>query len=85
MNGQWVGFAAVICMFGGPFIVGGIWMILRAWERVTIQAQEIELKHRLLDAGMTPDEIERVLNAGSAAADRHADAAEAPRDAQSVA
>ena len=85
MSGDWVGFAAVICMFGGPFIVGGIWLILQAWERVTIQAQEIELKHRLLDAGMTPYEIERVLNAGSATAERSAADVAATRDAQSVA
>jgi hypothetical protein len=66
MSPEWIGFATIICMFGGPVLVGVVWVIARAWSRVSMYEREIELKHRLLDAGMTAGEIERVMNAGGA-------------------
>ena len=67
MDHNIIGFTAVLCIFGGPLIAGLVWTICHYWAQVAIRQSELELKHRLLDAGMTAGEIERVVNAGRAA------------------
>lgn len=69
MDDNIVGLAAVICLFGGPLIAGIVWIICQTWARIATHQGEVELKHRLLDAGMTASEIERVVNAGRATED----------------
>ena len=63
------GLVAVLCLFGGPMLVAIAWIVANAWCKASTHASDTELKHRLLDAGMTADEIERVINAGRAAAE----------------
>ena len=60
-----VGLTAIILIFGGPLIGGVVYMICQSWVRVTNHEKDVELKHRLLDAGMTAAEIVEVMNAGS--------------------
>jgi hypothetical protein len=50
----------VLCIFGGPFIVGG-WV---AWLGHRRKELKIELKREMIAAGMSADEIVQVLNAG---------------------
>ena len=58
------GLVAVILLFGGPMLVAIAWIASHAWLKASTYASDTELKHRLLDAGMSVDEIERVMNAG---------------------
>jgi hypothetical protein len=64
MDHNVVGLAAVVLLFGGPLIAGIVWIICHTWAQVATHQGELELKHRLLDAGMTASEIERVVNSG---------------------
>ena len=59
-----IGMVAVVCIFGGWIIVAIARSISKAWSDIRTREGELELKHRLLDAGMSADEIERVVNAG---------------------
>lgn len=71
-RGELVSLVSVACLFGGPVVVGVVWIVARFGSRTIIHARDLELKHRLLDAGMTADEIERVIDAGrTSKAEKH--------------
>jgi len=59
-----VGFTAVICLFGMPFICGVVAIISHAWVKAACHQEDVNLKHHMLAAGLSAEEIERVLNAG---------------------
>ena len=60
-GGNLLGLVAIVCIFGGPFLVGAwaLWLAHRKHER------QDEMKREMLERGMSADEIVRVLNAGS--------------------
>ena len=71
-RGELVSLVTVACLFGGPVVVGALWVGAHFWSRAMMHARDLELKHRLLDAGMTADEIERLINAGrNSEAEKH--------------
>jgi hypothetical protein len=58
------GILALLLIFGGGFLVAIVAIVANAissWKRTE---REVDLKHRMLDAGMSAADIERVLNAG---------------------
>lgn len=59
-----IGFTAIICLFGLPFVCGVTAIISRARVKISCHQKEVDLKHHMLASGMSADEIERVLNAG---------------------
>ncbi len=59
-----VGLTAVICLFGLPFLCGIIAIVASAWTKAACHQKDVDLKHHMLAAGMSAEEIERVLNAG---------------------
>ncbi|MCH9653652.1 MAG: hypothetical protein K0U86_17920 [Planctomycetes bacterium] len=60
-----VGFTAIICLFGLPFVCGLTAILSRAWIKIACHQKDIDLKHHMLASGMSAKEIERVLNAGN--------------------
>lgn len=73
-----IGLVAVILLFGGPLIAAIAYFVCQAWVKVANHEKDVELKHRMLEAGMSVDEIERIMAAG-----RDAQAASVP-DAPAV-
>ena len=63
-GGEIVGLVSVICIFGGPMIVGAIYAVMGHWAKVARHREDVDLKHKLVDAGFSVEEIERVMNAG---------------------
>ncbi|QDV50106.1 hypothetical protein [Gimesia fumaroli] len=59
-----IGFTAIICLFGLPFVCGVTAIISRAWVKIACHQKEVDLKHHMLASGMSAEEIEQVLNAG---------------------
>lgn len=59
-----IGFTAIICLFGLPFVCGVTAIISRAWVKIDCHQKEVDLKHHMLASGMSAEEIEQVLNAG---------------------
>ena len=64
MNGDLVTLVAVSCIFGGPMIVWAISAGVGAWTKVAKHREDTDLKHKLVDAGFSTEEIVRVMNAG---------------------
>ena len=54
---------AVICVLGGPFLVAALAIVSKSVERAFRHSRDVSLKMRLADAGMSADEIERVVRA----------------------
>ena len=48
----------------GGVLVAIVGIIAKSCEKVSKFEKEIDLKHKLVDSGMAPDEIETILNAG---------------------
>jgi divalent metal cation (Fe/Co/Zn/Cd) transporter len=65
-SGDITGLVAVVLIFGGPLIGSLVALIVNGWIKTARHREETELKHRLVDADFTADEIERILNAGPA-------------------
>ncbi len=65
VNNNLITLAFVICIFAGPGIAYITKEALAAWERVQKHRENAALKHRLIEAGMTADEIIRVVECGS--------------------
>jgi hypothetical protein len=72
MNGQswdalWKNLPAILAitlMIGGGLLIAVIGIITKAWQ-VNRESHRIAiLKHEMLDRGMSPDEIVKVLEAG---------------------
>lgn len=59
-----IGFTAIICLFGLPFVCGITAIISRAWMKIACHQHDVDLKHHMLAAGMSAEEIEQILNAG---------------------
>ncbi len=59
-----VGFTAIICLFGLPFVCGLTAIISYAWVKIACHQKDVDLKHHMLASGISAEEIERVLNAG---------------------
>ena len=57
--------AVIAIVFGGPTICAVSFAVCHSWVRVTNHKYDVELKHRLLDAGMTAEEITSVMNSGA--------------------
>ena len=57
---------AILLIFGAPFAVGALWIVVHAVTTVVNNWREVGLKTRMIDLGMSADEIERVMNAGRA-------------------
>lgn len=55
-----VGIIAILSIFGGPFFIGA-WV---AWLKHRRKELQVELKRDMVAAGMSADEIIRVLEAG---------------------
>lgn len=66
-------------LFSSPFIIPvvaivaglGVPIISSAWASVERHKQECELKRSMVERGMSVDEIERVLQAGSSSDKKH--------------
>ena len=63
-GGEVVGLVSVVCIFGGPLLVWAISSVMGYWAKVAKHREDVDLKHKLVDAGFSVDEIERVMNAG---------------------
>ncbi|MFQ5733752.1 MAG: hypothetical protein ACE5KM_17580 [Planctomycetaceae bacterium] len=63
-GGQIVGLVTIICLFGGPLIVGVVYAIVNGWKNVAKHREDVDLKHKLVDAGYSADEIVRIMQAG---------------------
>lgn len=63
-GGEIVGLVAVVCIFGGPMLVWAVSSVMEHWEQVAKHREDVDLKHKLVDAGFSVEEIERVMNAG---------------------
>jgi hypothetical protein len=63
-GGEIVGLVSVICIFGGPMLVWAISSVMDHWGKVAKHREDVDLKHKLVDAGFSVEEIERVMNAG---------------------
>lgn len=61
---QVIGLVTIVCLFGGPMIVGVVYAIANSWAKAVRDREDADLKHRMVDAGFSVEEIERVLNAG---------------------
>jgi len=68
-GGEIVGLVSVICIFGGPFLVGIVYAVMKQWAKVARHREDVDLKHKLIDAGFSVDEIERVMSAGRSQGD----------------
>ncbi|WP_417378922.1 hypothetical protein [Gimesia sp.] len=58
------GVTAVVCLVGLPLVSGVTAIISHYWSKTVCHQEDVNLKHHLLAAGMSAEEIERVLNAG---------------------
>lgn len=64
-GGELVGVFALVSVFSVVFLVAVVSIIAGTclhWKKTQVQA---DLKHRMLDAGMSAADIERVLHAGA--------------------
>ena len=59
-----VGLITIICLFGGPMIVGVVYAAVNGWKNVAKHREDVDLKHKLVDAGYSADEVVRIMNAG---------------------
>lgn len=57
--------AAVLIVFGLPTLAGIIWILAAYWHKVRRAEIEAGLKLKMLDQGMSADEIVRVLQVSS--------------------
>ena len=71
-----IGLVTIILLFGGPSICGVVALIVKAWVKTARHRDDTDLKHRLVDAGFSVEEIERVMNAGRTIAENEGDGAE---------
>ena len=72
-GGEIVGLVMIICLFGGPAICGIVYAVVQGWVKTVRHREDTDLKHRLVDAGFSVEEIERVMNAGRKQKDSDAD------------
>lgn len=63
-GGEIVGLVSVVCIFAGPMLVWAIHTVMEHWAKVAKHREDVDLKHKLVDAGFSVEEIERVMNAG---------------------
>jgi hypothetical protein len=63
-GGEIVGLVAVVCIFGVPMLVWAVSSVMDHWQKVAKHREDVDLKHKLVDAGFSVEEIERVMNAG---------------------
>ena len=63
-GGQIIGLVSVVLLFGMPLIVGVVHAITSGWKSVAKHREDVDLKHKLVDAGFTAEEIVRIMNAG---------------------
>lgn len=54
----------ILLIFGAPFVVGALWIVVHAVTTVINNWRDVGLKSRMIDLGMSAEEIERVINAG---------------------
>jgi hypothetical protein len=66
--GHITGLVAVVLLFGGPVLVWIVCEIARNWRKVRISEHLSVLKQSMIERGMCADDIERILNAGTAPA-----------------
>ena len=64
MDGKIVGIVAIVCVFGLPVVLGVFHILSSTWLNAVNHARDTELKHRLLEAGMSANEIAQVMDAG---------------------
>jgi uncharacterized membrane protein YozB (DUF420 family) len=55
---------AIALTIGGGLLIAAIAVITKAWQVNRESHRTAILKHEMLDRGMTPDEIVKVLEAG---------------------
>jgi|GEM_PF-2207745 hypothetical protein len=65
-NSNLTGLIAVSLIFGGPVLCFLAGIIVNGWVKATRNREETDLKHRLVEADFSADEIARILNAGPA-------------------
>lgn len=58
------GTLSIILALGAPFVLAAIYIVSKTFENTIRHSREVSLKTRMVDAGMSADEIERVVNAG---------------------
>ncbi|WP_417387504.1 hypothetical protein [Gimesia sp.] len=58
------GIFTVVCLAGLPLVIGMTAVVSHYWSKTVCHQEDVNLKHHLLAAGMSAEEIERVLNAG---------------------
>ncbi|MBT4865014.1 MAG: hypothetical protein HON53_07855 [Planctomycetaceae bacterium] len=63
-NSDLTGLIAVCLIFGGPVLCFLVGIIVNGWVKAARNREQTELKHRLVEADFSADEIERILNAG---------------------
>lgn len=63
-GGQIIGLVSIICIFGGPMIVGVTHAVTKSRMKIAQHREDVDLKLRLADAGFSVEEIERVVLAG---------------------
>lgn len=62
-GGQIIGLLAIVFIFGGPMIVGIVYAVVNGWTNVQKHREDSDLKHKLIDAGFSAEEIERIIKA----------------------
>lgn len=64
---------AIAFTMGGLALVLIVWTLASAWRRVRIAEYNAHLKNRMIERGLSADEIERILRApGGGARGQHA-------------
>ncbi len=53
-----------LTIFGGPLIVWIVSILSKSLVRIVCHWRDVDLKIRLVERGLTPAEIEQVINAG---------------------
>jgi hypothetical protein len=62
-------FFGIVISVGGAFLVAIVAIIVGSWSQVRRREMDTSLKQEMLARGMSAEEIERVLSAGSASAE----------------
>lgn len=62
-------FFGIVFSVGGAFLVAIVAIIVGSWSQVRRREMDTSLKQEMLARGMSAEEIERVLSAGSALAE----------------
>ena len=60
-----VSIVAISCLFGGPLLWGLVNSLASHWRKLRIEEQQLALKRDMIERGYLPEEIVRVLEAGT--------------------